>query len=507
VQLSYCPSGMNFWDLWFAEHRGTVHMFYQQGLAPGSHCAPNLGDYIGHAESNDLITWRELPPALGPGPEPGLEDMWPWTGCAIAREDQCYMFYTMRASREQGRLERTGLATSEDFRHWERYPGNPVIETDSRWYLSASDFPEFGRIDCRDLIVVADPEEGGWVGYFAARVPAAEQAETSVIAAARTNDLVHWEVIPPAFIPEKYGTIEVPDVFYLDGRWYMTCYTGTGHGNRGIFSDPHVLRGSIYAVSDRLEGPFREIEGDNVFDGAAPLLNSSRSLLFEGERYVFTTNPTMDNRTALSPPMVAKALPDGRLRLAYSPRGVAWRRETIVSPGEVQPIKSLPFSIGFWDHHLAGRWEIASGRYVGSSRTGWQVADLGTASEDVEVECRVALHDGVAAGLVLRRDASDIGTDGDIAVLLDAAAGQVTVGRLPVLSETYVRNHPIQAGREYHLRVCRRGLRCEVYVDDILVMQCALEPVESLSPGIGLIVDRAEASISGLAAYRLGVPV
>ena len=56
----------------------------------------------------------------------------------------------------------------------------------------------------------------------------------------------------------------MPEVFFLDGRWYMICLTSTGHGNRGGFSEPNVTRGTIYAMAERPERPYQEIEDDNV---------------------------------------------------------------------------------------------------------------------------------------------------------------------------------------------------------------------------------------------------
>ena len=56
----------------------------------------------------------------------------------------------------------------------------------------------------------------------------------------------------------------MPEVFFLDGRWYMICLTSTGHGNRGGFSDPKVTRGTICAMTERPEGSYREVEDHNV---------------------------------------------------------------------------------------------------------------------------------------------------------------------------------------------------------------------------------------------------
>ena len=56
-----------------------------------------------------------------------------------------------------------------------------------------------------------------------------------------------------------HGTVEAPEVFPLDGRWYLTCLTGNTHGNRPPMST-RARHGLDVWVSERPE-PYREIEG------------------------------------------------------------------------------------------------------------------------------------------------------------------------------------------------------------------------------------------------------
>ncbi len=60
----------------------------------------------------------------------------------------------------------------------------------------------------------------------------------------------------------------MPDVYQIDGTWYLTCLTGNRYGNRGFFSDPTVVLGTIYAVAERAEGPYHMHPDDNVLLGA-----------------------------------------------------------------------------------------------------------------------------------------------------------------------------------------------------------------------------------------------
>ena len=93
---------------------------------------------------------------------------------------------------------------------------------------------------------------------------------------------------------------------------------------------------------------------------------------------------------------------------------------------------------------------------------------------------------------------------GDVVIGLDAGEQTAFVATLPSFAEAYRRRVPVEAGREYHLRACIRPPRVELYVDDLLAVQCAFAPREFRTPSIGVFVDRGEVLLRDLAAYRLG---
>lgn len=497
TDFGYRPAGMKMWDPWFVEARGLVHMFHLQRLAPGSKRSPLEADHIGHAVSRDLIHWTEQPLTVGPGEKGGMEDMQPWTGCAVVHEGLFHLFYTMRSSREDGRNQRIGLATSRDLVNWMRHPNNPVITPDPRWYVHEGRPEPGNKVSCRDLKVVRDPSSDGWIGFYAATVPAEEEAEAACIAVVRSKDLIHWEQMPPAFHPKRYGEVEAHDVFSLGGKWWMTCLTSNNHGNRGGFSDPHVVRGTIYAVADRPEGPYREPAGGNVLLGGDTTAgNTVCSVEFEGKRYaVFQEGPR------LSPPMEVRLTPDGRLRLVWSARQNAWRGTSLHAAALPEPVALRTHATGGL---TAGRWELTEdGSYLGKSRSGWQVDDLRVGAENMEVETTVTLRSGVAAGLVVRADRQSPHANGDFVIGLDAKDSCAFGAPLTPFFPMTQRTLPVEHGRAYHLRLYVRAERYQLFVDDELVLHGAF-PKEfvRIDSSLGLFVDRGEAVIQHLAAYR-----
>ena len=101
----------------------------------------------------------------------------------------------------------------------------------------------------------------------------------------------------------------------------MTCLTSNGHGNRGSFSDPHVVRGTIYAVADRPEGPYREPAGGNLLLGGDTTAGGTVcSVELEGKRYAI-----FNEGARLSPPKEQNVSVDGRHRHMWNSRQNAWR--------------------------------------------------------------------------------------------------------------------------------------------------------------------------------------
>ena len=103
------PNGLIFWD-------GRYHLFYQHnpaGTAPEKMC-------WGHADSPDLVHWKDLPVALEPTPGSVDQDGC-WSGRAIVHEGEVYLLYTgLRDGRQRPCLAKAlddRLVSFQKFRH------------------------------------------------------------------------------------------------------------------------------------------------------------------------------------------------------------------------------------------------------------------------------------------------------------------------------------------------------------------------------------------------------
>lgn len=498
--MTYAPRDAYVWDTWFLAHQGIVHAYHLQMRRPG---AP-AGDYdsIGHAVSRDLISWEGRPNAFSPDPADPRDDRQPWTGSAVWHQGRGHLFYTMRGSAAEGRQQAIGLATTSDPDRWIHHPGNPVILPDPRWYATV-DAPVPGFLDCRDLAVAWDPASGMWYGVFAARVPADELPETSVLGAARSRDLVHWEVLPPAFAPRKYACIEAPDLFHLDGKWYVTVLTGNWYGNRGIFADPDLSDGTIWAVADRPEGPYREL-ADPVFIAGrttAPLI--CKTVESAGRRHVLHSVRERVGGSDAGELAIVGTLGTPKLVEVRGGRLVAtWcpRVETLVAGEPVGPGAPPRRGATAWGQ----TWPVSSARWswgpqiAGESRSGWGVALFdGITAGSCIIEATVTIESGHAAGIAFRVDGAKTAS----LVYLDAADQVVSFSEGIAFDHHERRRTPVARAVPIRLRVVSRREHVEVYVDDEL--RLAFTRYRALSGGVGLFVDRARARFDAIRVRTL----
>lgn len=196
------PNGLIF-------YRGQYHAFFQHYPY-----APQWGQmHWGHAVSDDLLHWQELPIALYP-------DMWYedeggcFSGSAVEKDGRLYLFYTS-VSRELKQSQ--SVAYSDDGIHFTKYEGNPVIPNNPLGYADFRD-PKVSCIDGTWYMVVGSGDEtSGKVLLFT------------------SEDLLKWEYAGILFEGKEFAPcIECPDFFKL-GQKYVLMFSKIGKPERSAW--------------------------------------------------------------------------------------------------------------------------------------------------------------------------------------------------------------------------------------------------------------------------------
>lgn len=141
-----------------------------------------------------------------------------YKGDILEHDGRFYLFYNAKDKDENGWLEQTGMAVSEDLIHWERPVNHPVLPVDGQAWDS---------VFASDPQVFYDSKENQWVMFYygLGNLSACEGLAVS-------QDLYHWEKFPaPILTIGGRGTIDSkyahkPSVIFHDGalyHYYCAC--------------------------------------------------------------------------------------------------------------------------------------------------------------------------------------------------------------------------------------------------------------------------------------------
>ncbi len=184
---------------------GRYHLFYQQN----PHAAIWDKIHWGHAVSDDLVHWRDLPIALKPD-TPGLDEAGIWSGCAVAHAGQVLLFYTggtgnVSQDVSSGLLNMpVGVAQgAPGLETWHKLAANPAVPA----------LPNDGVIvGQRDPIVWR--EGAGWRMSIGAGL----RGQGGAVLVYDSTDLRHWQYAGLLHHDALGKTWECPQLLTFDGE-------------------------------------------------------------------------------------------------------------------------------------------------------------------------------------------------------------------------------------------------------------------------------------------------
>ena len=230
---------------------GDVDVLYHDGQFHLFHLVLPNHDFIAHAVSDDGMNWRRVRNALFVDEPGSWDDDMLWTMHVAPdpeKPSSWRMFYTGLSRAEFGRVQRVGVARSDDLYHWTRCnSGSYPIQIDGKFYESRIDE---GRkwVSFRDPFFYHDPVTGDRLLLCSARVKDGPIIRRGCVGLAHEFAPDKFEFTTPLHRPGLYDDIEVPNLFRLEGRYYLLG---------SIREDTKIH----YWYADHLFGPY-----ENFFD-------------------------------------------------------------------------------------------------------------------------------------------------------------------------------------------------------------------------------------------------
>lgn len=491
--MKYKGTYFNMWDTWYLNVNDTVH---------GFHLKSHRGDdwNVGHIYTEDLLHFKKMRDVLETLPEEQYPDdcLGKYTGCAVEKDGTYYLYYTMR---DRVCSEKIGLATSTDLEHFTEYENNPVFDLDNELFV----VNEKGKkTNCRDMLIVYDEERKKYFGYFAAMANIKDRGELGVIGVTESLDLIHWDKQKIVYVPEFNGVIEVPNVFKIDGKWYMTLMTSTQYGAKGAVSDPNLNSYIIWAFADSPDGEFKCGE-DNVFLGSTRINNgyALRCVEYKGKLYAMYIERS-EYGSAISLPKEVKVI-DEALRPCYTDilknirTGRVWDNLDFIR---------IPATLA-WENVIAGKlYKSDECIKVTGYKNSLQAfkADIDSV-KSVEVEFNLA-GDFEEAGLVLYCSDDKIektyNSDG---IWKDYvwSANYISFNKKEIIFNKGmtepVTKRELKTEGKLNVRVIAMEGQLEVYVNNVLFIECGMETKSYITPGVFAFSGTAE--ISDFKVYEI----
>lgn len=468
----YKGTYFDMWDAWFLNDNDRIHAFHLKAH-PGN-------DWnVGHIYTDDLLNFHKMRDVLETLPEEKYPQdcLGKFTGCAVKKDGKYYLYYTMR---DKYASEKIGLAISEDGEHFPEYENNPVLTPDENIFVVRK---RGEKTDCRDMNVVYDEERGIYFGYFAAMADIDGRGELGVIGVAESSDLINWTNQKIVYTPDFDGAVEVPNVFKLGGKWYMTMLTGTIYGAKGAISDSNLACFTVLASADKPDGEFKCGE-DNIFIGGPS--NSGytcRCFDYKGGIYVMYIDRS-EYGAALSLPKEVKMV-DGVPRLCYTDILKKLRVGEVYGDFEFSKIPTA------WDWRnvsageISQRGNVIKAKAHKNSFQGFKIDNVNVKAIETEFEISGDFRE---EGFVLLCDDGNhdfwgryaqneyyisLNRDENLFVLYGNA-----------ISPIYRRKFDFGKKNSWNIRIIAAEGQLEVYVDDVLFMQCGIKTGTSISGGV-----------------------
>lgn len=442
------------------QYNGQYHLFYQ--WIPSTAHRNGGPFHWGHAVSDDLVHWRDLPIAISPTPG-GPDAAGCWSGSAVMNGAVPTILYTGRGPQGFG----VCVATSdEQMLTWKKHPASPVIHQPPAGYEATGGDPHVWQ------------EGRTWYCLLGSGIK--DVGGTGMLY--RSDDLLQWEFVGKLFtgrVAETGTHWELPKFVPLGDKYVLTV-------------SPHNSWRSIYFVGDYRAGKFTPQHHAQLDEGG----------------HFYAPYPFVDDQGRVL--MISWAW-EGRHESDYVPLGwsgvhtiarvLSLQDDGTLSYEPIEEIKSL----------RRKHWHVEP-RDLKQDRPDWFD---GARGDMVEIATRFHVNDSQSLGLIVR--ASDDGRE-QTRIVYDRRAKTLSIDRTHASLDQKTHQHVYRSepifkvtGGSFQLsddeplslRVFVDRSLIEVYANERLCLTSRMYPTLADSLAIGCFAEGGSARLLSCDVWQM----
>ena len=499
----------SMWDTWILPWNNEYHLFHLESQG-------DVWSHVGHAVSIDLVHWQTLPSIPTRNSQPHWNSDVTLTGSTVAHDGKFYMFIGSIVDNVQV----VGVYISDDLENWQPYPKNPIIRPAGPHYLSdPAKAGSSAMVDWRDPNVTYNPKDGYYHAVLCAHLPKWDKQHAgAAVGHIRSKDLIDWEHLPPIAAPQQFYHVEAPDVFELNGRFYLLFQSHSVGGLRINTPYRDDTIGVYYMSGPTYEGPFEMAENCQLFgSGNGKMEGYAGRTVVYGDQRIFCHHCHVKNpySPALGAPKLICADNDDSLYLEYMP--LLEKLETSVVLDSTEAVKTIEparDNLGRWQHHSTG--------ITGDAPVTNSALLIAEDISDFHMQCSINSFTAGRAGVLVRayRDNNTMHDIG-VAIWLDYERQELQIAQVSYQrvagwgfdihhvmgnsTASYLHDRcrlKLDKSKSYHLRCFGRDEHFEVYLDNRWVFTSVLSQAPKMGT-VNLIVERGRAEFSGLRLAKI----
>ena len=290
-------SGNRIGDSWFYIEGDIAHCYFLIEPESREHSDGQFGWDVGHAVSNDLVSWDYQGLVIQRGEFGEFDSQSCATGSVLRWNDRYWMAYSGLEENEDSvvsKIFRVGMAVSDNLFTWTKYGGNPVTQADGSIYeLVGSGIRKYTH--WRDPFLIDKGKSV--IQLVTARRRDSELTGRGSIAVASTEDMLIWNLENPIDVDPVTEELEVPQVYKIGDLFYLKFCTIPQLllPQFKIKFPGHKFRRSDYSmVGESENGPFKiQGTGEIISGSVSDIPYAGQMIPWNDEYFLIGTMPAV----------------------------------------------------------------------------------------------------------------------------------------------------------------------------------------------------------------------